>query len=110
MVPLYDAFFICFVDGVFRENICLCVSKVIHIFVLKTMIIYLLLQIGMRHRENGFMSILSTVKATKAKIIGSLFCGIHDCKQLPKASVFRKRYESWDLSCPLFKYMRKQNY
>lgn len=33
MVPLYDAFFICFVDGVFRENICLCVSKVIHIFV-----------------------------------------------------------------------------
>lgn len=84
MVPLSDAFFICFADGVFRKNICLCVSKVIHIFVLKTMIIYLLLQIGMRHRENGLMSILATVKATTTKIIRGLFCGIHDCKLLPR--------------------------
>lgn len=63
------------------------------------------------NRENMALCRFSLlVKATTAKIIGSLFCGIHDCRQLPRVSVFRKRYESWDLSCPLFKYMRKQNY
>ena len=110
MVPLSDAFFICFVDGVFRKNICLCVSKVIHIFVLKTMIIYLLLQIGMRHREKWFDVDSRYGKGDNDKDYKWSLLWYPRLQAVTESLIPRKRYESWKLGYTLFEYMKKQDY